>query len=46
MCALKKQLLPKAEDIIKEVDLNAFIIITSANEIVGEGYKSPLEDRI
>ena len=31
---------------VMEVDLNAFIIITSANEIVGEGYKSPLEDRM
>lgn len=46
MCALKKQLLPKAEDIVKEIDLNAFIIITSANEIVGEGYRSPLEERV
>ncbi len=46
MCALKKQMLPKAEDIIKEIDLNAFIIITSANEIVGEGYRSPLEERV
>lgn len=46
MCALKKQLLPKAEDIIKEIDLNAFIIITSANEIVGEGYRSPLDERV
>ncbi len=46
MCALKKQLLPKAEDIIKEIDLNAFIIITSANEIVGEGYRSPLDERL
>lgn len=46
MCALKKQLLPKAENIIKEIDLNAFIIITSANEIVGEGYRSPLEERV
>lgn len=46
MCALKKQMLPKAEDIVKEVDLNAFIIITSANEIVGEGYRSPLEERV
>lgn len=46
MCALKKQLLPKAEDIVKEIDLNAFIIITSANEIVGEGYRSPLEEKI
>lgn len=46
MCAMKKQMLPKAEDIIKEVDLAAFIIITSASEIVGEGYRSPLEERI
>lgn len=46
MCALKKQMLPKAEDIIKEIDINAFIIITSANEIVGEGYKSPYAERI
>ena len=46
MCALKKQLLPKAEDIVKEIDLNAFIIITSANEIVGEGYRSPLDERV
>lgn len=46
MCALKKQLLPKAEDIIKEIDLEAFIIITSANEIVGEGYRSPLDERV
>lgn len=46
MCALKKQLLPKAEDIVKDIDLNAFIIITSANEIVGEGYRSPLDERV
>lgn len=46
MCALRKQQLPKAEDIIKETDINAFIIVTSANEIVGEGYKSPYEERI
>lgn len=46
MCAMKKQMLPKAEDMIKEIDLNAFIIVTSANEIVGQGYRSPLEERI
>ncbi len=46
MCAIKKQMLPKVEDMIKEVDLNAFIIVTSANEIVGQGYRSPLEERI
>ena len=46
MCAMKKQMLPKAQDMIKEVDLNAFIMVTSASEIVGEGYRSPLDERI
>ena len=46
MCALKKQMLPKAEDVVKEIDVNAFMIITSANEIVGQGYRSILEERI
>lgn len=46
MCALKKQMLPKAQDIIKEIDVDAFIIVTSANEIVGEGYKSPYDERV
>lgn len=46
MCAMTKQMLPKAQDIVKEIDVNAFIIVTSANEIVGEGYKSPYENRI
>ena len=46
MCAMKKQMLPKAEDMIKEVDINAFIIVTSANEIVGKGYRSILDERI
>jgi uncharacterized membrane-anchored protein YitT (DUF2179 family) len=40
MCAIRKQQLPKAKDIVKEVDNEAFMIVTSANEIVGEGYKN------
>ena len=44
MCAMTKQMLPKAQDIVRQVDDNAFMIITSANEIVGEGYKSPYEE--
>ena len=43
MCAMTKQMLPKAQDIVRQIDDNAFMIITSANEIVGEGYKSPYE---
>lgn len=46
MCAMTKQMLPKAQDIVKEIDDNAFMIVTSANEIVGEGYKSPYENRM
>lgn len=40
MCAIHKKLLPKAKEIVKEIDDEAFMIVTSANEIIGEGYKS------
>jgi uncharacterized membrane-anchored protein YitT (DUF2179 family) len=39
MCAVRKQQLPKAKEIVKEIDENAFMIVTSATEIFGEGYK-------
>lgn len=42
MCVLRKQLSPRLEDVIKEVDSKAFIIISSANEIYGEGFKNIL----
>ena len=37
---MRKQLSPKAEEIVKEVDPNAFMIVSSASEIFGEGYKN------
>lgn len=40
MCAIRKPQLPKAKEIVNETDSEAFMIITSANEIIGEGYKS------
>ena len=40
MCVLKKTALPKARDIVKKYDSNAFMIIGTANEILGEGFKS------
>lgn len=46
MCVMKKQLSPKAEEIIKEEDPLAFMIVTSATEIFGEGYKSIFSERI
>jgi uncharacterized membrane-anchored protein YitT (DUF2179 family) len=40
LCVTRKSQAPKLEMIVKETDDNAFLIITSANEIYGEGYKS------
>lgn len=40
MCAIRKNQLPKAKEIVRDIDDSAFMIITSANEILGEGYKS------
>lgn len=46
MCVIKKRGTPKLEEIVKEVDGKAFMIITSANEIYGEGYKNILVDQL
>ena len=39
LCVTRKQLGPRVEEIVKEEDPTAFMIITSASEIYGEGYK-------
>ncbi len=39
MCALKKQFLPTAIHHIKSIDNHTFMIVTSASEIFGEGFK-------
>ncbi len=46
MCVMRKQLAPKAEEIIKEEDHKAFMIVTSATEIFGEGYKSIFSEKL
>lgn len=46
MCVTKKQQAPGIESIIKEEDPRAFIIISSASEIYGEGYKNIFADKI
>ncbi len=38
-CVVRKQLAPRVEAIVKEEDPAAFMIITRASEIYGEGYK-------
>lgn len=40
MCVMRKQISPKAEEIVKEEDPAAFMIVSSAAEIYGEGYKN------
>lgn len=40
MCVVKKQTTPKALKIVKHEDPEAFTIISTANEVFGEGYKN------
>lgn len=46
MCVMRKQIAPMAEAIVKEEDARAFMIVTSATEIFGEGYKSYFGDKL
>lgn len=46
MCAAKKPVSPQIEEIVKEEDAEAFMVVTSATEIFGEGYKSYFSERI
>ncbi len=46
LCAVKKATAPKTEVIVKEEDPQAFMIISSATEIYGEGYKSYFSEKL
>lgn len=46
MCVMRKPLSPKAEEIVKQEDHQAFMIVTSAMEIYGEGYKSYFSEKL
>lgn len=39
LCVVKNYVYPRLRDIIREYDDDAFTVVTSANEIYGEGYK-------
>ena len=39
LCAMQKRLLPRVQEIAMEEDPCAFLIVTSASEIFGEGFK-------
>ncbi|MCI8528195.1 MAG: YitT family protein [Lachnospiraceae bacterium] len=46
LCVMKKQLYHRAEEIVRQEDPVAFMIITSATEIYGEGYKSIFSQKL
>lgn len=46
MVVTRKQIAPKLEEIVKDEDSGAFMIIASANEIYGEGYKDITRDKL
>ena len=46
MCVVRKQISPRIEEIVKEEDPAAFMIISSAAEIYGEGYKNIFSEKI
>lgn len=46
LCAMKKPMLPKIQDIVREEDPFAFIIVSSATEVLGEGHKDQYSERL
>lgn len=46
LCVVKKQISPKVEDVIKQEDPMAFLIVTGATEIYGEGYKNLFSEKL
>lgn len=46
LCVVPKKRGPELEEIVKQEDKNAFLIITSATEIYGEGYKNILHEKL
>ncbi|WHH61397.1 YitT family protein [Petroclostridium sp. X23] len=40
MCILKRTEIPIIKSIVKEIDSNAFVILTDVREVLGEGFKS------
>ncbi len=44
-CVVRRTQGPQVEELVKELDPQAFMIVTSAKEIYGEGYKSFFADK-
>ena len=46
LCAVRKNQSPKLEEIVKSEDKKAFLIISRAHEIYGEGYKNIYKEKL
>lgn len=46
LCVVKKHVSPKIEDVVKQEDPMAFLIVSSATEIYGEGYKNLFSEKL
>lgn len=46
MCVVKPFMYPRLRDVVKEEDQNAFMIVSSAKEIYGKGYKDQNEEEL
>ena len=46
MCALRMRAVPQAREIIRQEDSDAFVIVTKATNVFGEGFKSHVEEDI
>ncbi len=46
MCVVRKQQAPKVEEVVKREDSESFMIVTSATEIFGQGYKSFFTEKL
>ncbi len=46
MCVVRIQVAPQVEEIVKEEDGNAFMIVSSAAEIYGQGYKNIYSEKL
>ena len=40
LCAVSREEVEQVKKIVKEIDNNAFIIITNAREVLGKGFKN------
>lgn len=46
MCVLQSKNFPRAKDIVRQEDEEAFVVVTSATSVFGEGYKKNTDEEI